>query len=150
MPVDTYGTGYLEEVFNPLEFRKKIDQTIEAIEKSKLSFDAIAFRGSSGAACAYPISYMTGRSLIHVRKPTENAHSSRLIEGNPMQVVKNYIIVDDFIATGATINCIMECLTPTCVGIFLFNGSYRWPTYRGGGEDITEQQIPVYSLGWRS
>jgi adenine/guanine phosphoribosyltransferase-like PRPP-binding protein len=71
-------------------------------------FEAIAFMGNSGALLAAPLALALRKPMILVRKPLkkETSHSYHLCEG--FRVAKSYIIVDDFVQTGTTVNYIRE------------------------------------------
>jgi adenine/guanine phosphoribosyltransferase-like PRPP-binding protein len=119
-------SGYLHEVFDPHELRKVIDRIKKRLEDEKLSYDAIAFRGTSGAAVAFPLSAELGKPLIHVRKSL--GHSKLKVEG--YYGAKTYIIVDDFVESGKTLRVIKNSIIrayrgamvhiPVCVGIILY------------------------------
>lgn len=115
---------YLESAFNVKSFRITINTAIKAIKKfeKKTPFEAIAFSGVSGAAIAFPLSYLLNKPLLCVRKSTEDTHSADLIEG--CDNAPRYIIVDDFIASGETIRRIKKEIKNRTkgelVGIYLF------------------------------
>ena len=73
---------------------------------SKHDFDAVAFRGISGNLIAPAIAMEMNKSLIAVRKTTKDCNSDRKVEGDI--VARRYVIVDDFISSGATVNAIMD------------------------------------------
>ena len=73
---------------------------------SKHDFDAVAFRGISGNLIAPAIAMEMNKSLIAVRKTTKDCHSDRRVEGDI--AARRYVIVDDFICSGATVNAIMD------------------------------------------
>jgi adenine/guanine phosphoribosyltransferase-like PRPP-binding protein len=92
--------------------------------RRKVSFDAIAFTGTSGAAIAYLLSFILKIPLICIRKSIRDNHSGLKLEG--CITAKKYIIVDDFIESGRTINKIKKSITAEnkkskCVGIYLYN-----------------------------
>jgi hypothetical protein len=97
-------TSYLTSVYEPGALKKTGDSIYELMLPHLDSIDAIAFRGSSGAALAYPLSVMTSKPLIHVRK--ELGHSWRKVEG--LYGAKRIAVVDDFVASGDTIRIIWE------------------------------------------
>lgn len=103
--------------------------------RRKVLFDAIAFTGSSGAALAYPISYLLGVPLICVRKSIRDNHSGLKLEGAVS--APKYIIIDDFIESGRTIDKInkaikLENKKSNCVGIYLYNdGALNPPSFKG-------------------
>ena len=96
--------------------------------RRKNPFDAIAFTGTSGAALAYPLSYLLGMPLICVRKSIRDNHFGSKLEG--LVSAKKYIIVDDFIESGKTINRITRSIKSEnkkakCVGIYLYDQSFK-------------------------
>ena len=99
----------------------------------KNSFDAIAFTGTSGAALAYPLSYLLGVPLICVRKSIRDNHFGSKLEG--YVTAKKYIIVDDFVQSGKTINGInksikLENKKANCVGIYLYDQPYKINSFK--------------------
>lgn len=97
---------YLSRALDPVE----IANVITAAERQlkNVEFDAIAFRGMSGALIAPIIAYLMHKSLIMVRKPktAEPNHSGRLIEGD--MYATRYVIIDDCTSTGQTVNTIHD------------------------------------------
>lgn len=106
--------------------------------REKLGFDAIAFCGSSGAAAAFILCMSLQIPLIYVRKKNERSHGGP-IECNAHDKVTKYLIVDDFIDTGATVEHIIESIDrrahlittnkPVCVGAFLYQPSNNYKTH---------------------
>lgn len=115
---------YLVEIFKPKMFKPLIDRAIRTIQnfENDNPFDGIAFSGVSGAALAFPISYLTGKHLICVRKEP-SSHGKHKVIG--LVNAERYIIVDDQIDSGATINRIVTSIgerSPEAelVGIYVF------------------------------
>ena len=80
--------------------------------KKELKFDAIAFCGSSGCAVAFTLAAKYKIPLIYVRKTYEKCHSRSKVECNNKNVqVKKYLIVDDFVDTGGTVDYIVSTIT---------------------------------------
>ena len=129
-----FDSSYLYCIYhNPEEYRRLIKRITKKVLllKKTLKFHAIAFRGTSGAAMAYPISAATSIPLICVHKPVDKSHGG-LVEGSSKIDVKKYIIIDDFIATGATIRAIIKEIdvrrgrySVKCVGIILYGDDYN-------------------------
>ena len=71
----------------------------------RLTFDSIACSGISGLLFAPPVARKLKKSLIIVRK-RKGDHSHTLVEGD--RAVKSYIILDDLVSTGATIERIIH------------------------------------------
>lgn len=97
---------YLGKVYGK-QFLKLVPAAVKKLRaiKRKYPFDAIAFRGSSGAALAFPLSYFLKLPLIHVRKGNSH-YGSGAIEGTISS--KKYVIIDDFIDSGATVKKIIR------------------------------------------
>jgi hypoxanthine phosphoribosyltransferase len=131
-----YHSMYLNEL-DPCHGQEAVAASIKAL--SKISFDAIAFTGMSGALVAPSVAYALNKPLIMVRKPNDGSHAVKqynvLVEG--ALEVSSYVIIDDFYCTGKTLHYIVQSikeqrnkiLTGTarannsdicCVGIFLY------------------------------
>lgn len=127
-----YGKQFLKLV--PLAAKK-----LRSI-KRKYPFDAIAFRGSSGAALAFPLSYLLKLPLIHVRKG-ESHYGSGTIEGTISS--KRYIIIDDFIDRGTTVKKIISEIKKNIgakpVAICLYSAGRYGPTAK-------YNDIPIFSV----
>jgi len=117
---------YLLEVFDPLKFPKVLRRVRMKLRHTK--YDAIAFRGMSGAAVAFPLAAMANKGLICVRKE-DSSHSPYLVEGLVGNDIKRYVIVDDFINSGNTLRNIKQSineeysdktLVPECVAIVFY------------------------------
>lgn len=105
-----------------------MDKVVSALQPWKDEFDAIAFRGVSGAMVAPTVAYLMGKHVLVVRKSDGN-HSSFRVEG-PVNLDR-YVIVDDLLCTGNTINVIqMEVLRHNekakCVGVCLYNNDVHY------------------------
>lgn len=137
----SYSSSYLAETLSPASRRDTVRRVVRAIKKSKIEFDAIAFRGMSGALIAPLVADKLDKSVILVRKKEDNTHSSYKIETDNEKITR-YIIVDDLISSGATMREIRKqialegaCFRKTdCVGVFLYsetwariNGNVKFP-----------------------
>lgn len=131
-------TEYLGDVYGE-QFLRLVPQVVKKLRviKRKHPFDAIAFSGSSGAALAYPLSYLMKIPLIHVRKGGSHYGSGK-IEGTISS--KRYLIIDDFIETGTTIKRILKEVSKEMeakpVAILLYSS----------GRDSKFNNIPVFSV----
>src|ERR1017187_8038151 len=87
--------GYLSNLI-------EMDKLEETLKKAALilrhyKFDAIAFRGMSGALIAPALALKLDKTLLMVRKPKvqgdpNGAHSSEMVEGDV--AARTYVIVD--------------------------------------------------------
>lgn len=128
---------YLRSIFIPERLKETVDKTTEHILKLQpiIKFQAIAFRGNSGAGIAFPVSYATGIPLICVRKG-ENSHGN-CIEGANLKIDR-YLILDDFIDMGHTVKAIIDTLhNDICVGIYLYTCDHGYESW---------DAIPVFNL----
>lgn len=144
-------SDYLSKLYDPVDLKKTVTRTAKKIKRlqKKLKFDAIAFRGQSGAAVAYPVSMLTGIPLILVRKK-ESSHG-QAIEG-PASLVNRYVVLDDFICEGTTVNAIIKAIenkvrsigdSIECVGIVLYDD---YAEDRHCHHDHKDRKILVYSV----
>ena len=153
-----FDTAYLDSIFvSPLKYRKLIDRIADQMAdlKKKKRFSAIAFRGESGAALAYPLSAKLNIPIVCIRKA--RSHGFR-VEGSHRDIRK-YVIIDDFMETGNTIRAILKSIDHEeewrrreddkgikCVGIVLYaeeyedNWSKKFFTYKG-------VKIPLHHWG---
>ncbi len=117
-------TDYLYKIYYPNRYKNLLKKMTKAVKKfkEKKSFDAIAFTGTSGASIAYPLSLRLNIPLICIRKNDGN-HWRFPVEG--CINAKKYIIIDDFIGSGATVSNIISSITKRMpkakpIGIFLY------------------------------
>ena len=106
--------------------QKTVACLVENIKKfkstTKTRIDAIAIRGNSGAIMGGIVSYLLGIPLFCIRKK-ESSHSVMKIEGyfNKSRGTINYIIIDDLISTGETMDAIMDSLDELVQDHFLLS-----------------------------
>ena len=117
-------SDYLFPVYRTHKYKILIKETAKKIKafQKKNPFDAIAFRGSSGAALAFPVANKLNVGLIHIRK--NKGHYGRCYEG--VCGIESYIIIDDFICSGKTIKTIIKHVVANNMdaklkGIFLYD-----------------------------
>lgn len=102
------------------KLRETLSKCVSVLRQRRMDFDAIAFRGHSGALIAAPLALALDKTMLMVRKPGVNAHSYRLVEGD--MAAKTYIIVDDTVSSGATVHAITDAIEGAapqarCVGV---------------------------------
>jgi len=99
---------YMKKSIRTKELKSCIRLAIRALKHWK--FDTIAFRGISGALLSAPIALALNKNMIIVRKPSDSSHSvtqyHHKVEGNAN--ARSYIIVDDFVSSGTTMETIQE------------------------------------------
>lgn len=103
---DLACAAHLNTLLEPVKLAKRIRQCKAALKK--YDYDAIAVRGVSGLLLGPTLAMKCRKSLIVVRKPDEDCHSSNVCEGD--RGTKRYVIVDDFVDTGSTVTAIMRAV----------------------------------------
>lgn len=101
--VGGYGYGWVG--MTPKNYKRTITRAVNqfsTLVMNRFEFDAIAFTGSSGCAIAFPLALKYEVPLMYVRKEKEKSHGCR-VEINQSIILKRYVIVDDFVATGSTV-----------------------------------------------
>jgi len=75
----------------------------------KFEFDTIVCCGISGIVFGLPLARKMGRKIVIVRKDGDGTHSTNRVESDCFaNEVGNYIIVDDLIDSGATLERILK------------------------------------------
>ncbi len=136
------------DVVNPTYAPKVLKTFVKYIRSSKVQFDTIVCRGTSGLLVAPFVAMAMKKHLIIVRKSDGNHY------GSPTEGYTNpgrFIIVDDFIASGNTCRTIIQTIlsnfqrtNPKCVAIFCYRSCGDNFTYKPElGEDV---KIPCWSM----
>lgn len=97
---------YLNSVYKTERFQKTVRAMVIRLASVGDDFDAIVFRGSSGAALGYVLGYLLEKPIINCRKAGENSHSQNKVEG--CYGAARIAVVDDFVCSGKTIRVILE------------------------------------------
>jgi orotate phosphoribosyltransferase len=148
--------SHLEVCFCPKTLNLVVGRLYSLIKETRLDFDYIAFTGLSGSMVAPILCLKLNKLPIYIRKTTEERHSSNIIEAFQKGPF-NYIIIDDFIATGTTIRKILDAITISecggnCVGIFLYHDDFgtsrthNVQVYRASCRDLLDFTRHFYSL----
>lgn len=95
---DKIKASHISFAIDVHNLRFSIDGAVEVLKHYE--FDAIAFRGMSGALIGPSIAMRLNKSMILIRKDNDNSHSNMSAEGDP--TARTYIIVDDFQSSGST------------------------------------------------
>lgn len=143
-----FKTSYLRDFLDADRLQESLSRTFELLRDEE--YDAIAFSGNSGAIIAGALSLATGKPLILVRKSTTGCHSYDIVEG--AGVYSSYIIVDDFVYSGATVRRIAsEIRNATglgpedCVGFVECAATYAGSEYGGEYVHVGGVEIPCLS-----
>ena len=115
-------TDYLGEISEQESLDNNLKLVYDSLYRHKLinTFSTIVFSGMGGALYAPLLAYRLKKYICGVRKKGEKSHSIYTLEG---RLGKDYIICDDMICTGKSIDYIVktvqkELLTESqCYGI---------------------------------
>lgn len=114
-------TDYLGKFF----YEDERDELLRLAEKilSDIEFDIIVVRGVSGLLWGTPLAIKMRKGLCVVRKE-ESTHSCYGVEGIVPEQGDKYIVVDDLIDTGDTIQKIIDSIdSGKFMGAYLCHGS---------------------------
>ncbi len=100
------GSRHMRRFLEPKQLKAYVTAASKVLERYADKYDTLAFAGLSGAIIAPTLALKLGKELVAVRKASDKRHSYHAVEG--YDDVNNYIIVDDFIDTGATVRRIQE------------------------------------------
>ena len=154
------GSGYGWMGRHPADLAILLKKAIVAFGELRKTVDiqAIAYTGSSGAAIAFPLAIEYELPIIYVRKENEQSHGGK-VECNFTDEIENYVIVDDFIATGRTVERVIkgvkECAKafswngPECIGVFVFDpqhGDRDKFQFRDADWNPTGEVIDVFNV----
>ncbi len=111
---------WIKPSVSPALLRQKAEQLGQAILRDDaLCIERIAVRGVSGLVMGGVVSYYTGIPLVIIRKPDEQRHSIFPVEYDGE--FSRYCIIDDLVASGRTLNQIIESLpNRTLVKVYLY------------------------------
>ena len=126
-------------------FNAAIKAIVARIRQSKLKPQAVAARGMSGALVVMAIAAKLKIPAIIIRKEGESSHACGRHERTALGDAKTYIIVDDFVTSGRTVDAIMDgvsdCTTmmpKDCKGVF----EYQDRGHRGIREKSSPENRP--------
>lgn len=119
-----YNTSYSALGLTRGHFRNLCQRLAEELPDLmfKVGADAIAVRGTSGVSVAFGLRMLSDIQTIVVKKEGENSHGSSVTAvGDDFADVARYLIVDDFVATGATVHAIRQRMgRAECVGVLSY------------------------------
>ena len=135
-----YATGYtLRRVEERASFAAK---AIEEL-RSQTGSTSVVVHGNSGVSCGFAALMLTEEqdfNLVLLRKDNDNSHGAP-IEGPDGHRLGKYLILDDFVSSGATMNRIRDKIDtlweqvswsssrPECVGVVLY-GYHRTDSFK--------------------
>ena len=135
--------GYATQ-YKMAEVRKRAKYAASAINNmmAETGATSVVVHGNSGVSCGFAALVLSHAdfNIVLLRKDNDNSHGAP-IEGPEGHRLGRYLILDDFVATGATMNRIRDKIAtlhqqhgqlghpPECVGIVLYG-------YYGGANNF--------------
>jgi hypothetical protein len=100
--------GHTQKMFDPKDFQRLVEsvvQRVRDIQEKHPEVQALAACGHSGLMLMGAVSYLTGLPQIAVRKTKDTYHDHRTANG--WMGCRGYLIIDDLISSGSTIDKII-------------------------------------------
>lgn len=128
------GSNYIKSAFNKPKLQHIVKSFGKAIEDKVFGeFDGLACIGTSGLAVAPILAYEFDKHLMVVRKENDASHKESSIESHDS--IKRYIIIDDFVSSGRTLDTIIKGVEK----VFqywgkdnpIYSGAFFWHTCSG-------------------
>lgn len=104
-------SAYLGSILDEERLQRVVKNLVKVIKK-KIgvdNFDAIVYRGMSGAGVGTTLGYLLRKPLVMVRKKEVESHSGHIVEG--AMNVSRILVVDDCISTGSTLMETVKAVT---------------------------------------
>lgn len=116
------GAAHTCRVLNHKHRNKIIIKAVCDLRKIKNQFDSIACCGTSGLLVVAQIAELIDKNIVVIRKRDERCYSDFPMEG---ATPYRYIILDDLVCSGSTINHIKntiyeDCPKATCLGAYFY------------------------------
>src|SRR5688500_1945769 len=133
-------SNYLEEALDPRRAKEIVTTIVKLLTPKKDSFDAIAFRGSSGLLIGPAVAMAMDKGMILVRKerPHQGHHSRYQVEGDDH--ADKYIVIDDQVCSGNTLERTKEQVSEFSGALYIgsvmyYRGVYIRDWNEGGAQD---------------
>ena len=127
--------GYATQ-YKMAEVRKRAEYAARAINNmmAETGATSVVVHGNSGVSCGFAALMLSPHAdfnIVLLRKDNDNSHGAP-VEGPEGHRLGRYLILDDFVATGTTMNRIRDKIatlhkqygqpdyTPECVGIVMY------------------------------
>ena len=101
---DSIKASYSGYILDSRTLSQIVTEITRKLSRRRDQFDVIAVRGMSGSIVGGAVAVRLQKNLLIVRKKGESPNTLRTVEGD--YSAKKYIIIDDMICTGDTINII--------------------------------------------
>lgn len=120
MAIRVGSAGYCDFNYDAIQLRSKAQLVARVLPDliEEYAADAVVVTGKSGHSVAFAAMMFADFPLVVVRKETDQSHGIQ-IEGPVGLHVHRYLILDDFVASGNTVNRVVNTMgaDTECVGI---------------------------------
>lgn len=149
--------GYSDTHFNTAKLRNKAKALALVLPglMERNEVDAVVVTGKSGMSLAFATLMLIDFPLVVVRKRGENSHGNN-IEGPRTINVRRYIVLDDFISSGATVRTIVQDINdlatalfetaPECVGVLQYMRDNRGTDIRTHSGNCGSVYVPAWGM----
>lgn len=159
----SHHANWLGSLFKKDERVFVVERLVALIEHSGVEFSHIAVCGISGVGVGSIVAHVMNKSLIVVRKESDDNHSDYAVEVDTKEPIGDFIIIDDLISSGATVQHILDSIedlkltgSPSCVHGFLYHdgtstgwdfpiwGFYDSLVYKNRHDETLEQFLDCF------
>lgn len=112
--VEVVSPSYSRDLFQSSSFRSLVKHSLDKLElimEKHPEIEALAACGHSGLMLMGALAYESGLPQIAVRKSLDTEHDDSMVNG--WLGCKGYLIVDDLISSGKTVENMVEHITET-------------------------------------
>jgi adenine/guanine phosphoribosyltransferase-like PRPP-binding protein len=116
------GCSHTSRILSHKYRNKIIMSTYKYLKELDIEYDAIACCGTSGLMVVPQLAELLNKNIIIVRKKCDSGYSDFIIEGTNTH---NYIIIDDLICSGSTVEHIIKNINEDsyfakCIGVYSY------------------------------
>lgn len=125
-----YSSGYVQ--FRVQMYAERSAWAIDRLMQ-ETGATSIVVHGNSGVSVGFAALMLHDFPLVLVRKDNDNSHGSP-IEGPDGHDMKSYLVLDDFVSTGRTVDRIIQKVNslsyndpnpPVCLGVIEYDRSHE-------------------------
>jgi orotate phosphoribosyltransferase len=120
----------------------EVEKTVENLRNHVDEFDSIVVTGVSGLVVGSPVALALGKSLVIVRKMTEDCHDGNQVV-NAANIGERALFLDDFVSEGNTRRKVQDAISTTEARLY---GEYMYRDeryYRYSCNPLSEAQMYV-------
>lgn len=111
-----WAPGHTYQVFDPLKFNTLVRKMLPKLKRlmKKHNANAIAVSGNSGTILGGALAFKLGVPIFAVRKSMDTNNDSHMANGFWTQGGCRYIVIDDLISSGTTVERILREIHKQC------------------------------------